>query len=419
LQQKIVYAGRVASSFANAAQLLEHLAESSMPTKQVERLTRGIGTERVAQRDAAVAAFQALPLAKKFDSPDGVAPPDLACVFVDGGRLQVRARRAAPAPGAGAARAPAAEPEQWDEEPAAGKGFWREDKLGLLAVMKSGRCQADPCPDVPAGFLDVLRIPILARQLGKVAAGGEGGGDEAEPAALAEEVLRQGPAHEPPAVERRLVVGSCRRWSVFARIVAQAAWAAGLHRAKRKAFVADGSANNWRLRERFFSSFVAVLDFIHALSYVYAAALAGQSFEAGWRSYRRWISWVWKGEVKKVLEELAKRQEEVGRPVKGESETSVASVVTRALGYLSNHQDKMNYAEYRQEGLPITSSVMESVVKQMNYRVKGSEKFWCQEGAEAIVQLRADHLSDGAPLDEFFRQRQATATGQRPYRHSA
>jgi hypothetical protein len=148
---------------------------------------------------------------------------------------------------------------------------------------------------------------------------------------------------------------------------------------------------------------------------VYAAATAGRSFEQGWAYYQEWIGWVWKGEVARVIERLQQRQEEVGRPEKGASETSVPSVVARTLGYLDNHQDKRKYPQYRQEGLPITSSLMESVVKQMNYRVKGSEKFWCQDGAEAIVQLRADHLSDDAPLDAFFQQRQAKATGQCRY----
>ena len=44
----------------------------------------------------------------------------------------------------------------------------------------------------------------------------------------------------------------------------------------------DGSANNWKLQRRFFGSFVPILDFIHALSYVFAAALAGRRFAAGW-----------------------------------------------------------------------------------------------------------------------------------------
>ena len=75
----------------------------------------------------------------------------------------------------------------------------------------------------------------------------------------------------------------------------------------------------------------------------------------------------------------------------------------------------MNYPSYRKEGLPITSSLVESMVKQINHRVKGSEKFWSDEGAEAVLQLRADQLTEGG-LDGFWQRRQAGATGQRRYR---
>ena len=40
-------------------------------------------------------------------------------------------------------------------------------------------------------------------------------------------------------------------------------------------------------------------------------------------------------------------------------------------------------------------------------------------GAEAILQLRADYLSDDEPLEDFWQRRQAAATGQRRYRRSA
>jgi hypothetical protein len=383
---------------------LARLAGLPIPTKQVERLTREVGTQRVAQRDAAVAEFAALPLAQKFEAPAGVEAPDLAAVLVDGGRLQIRERTAASVPDL-APPTPDAE-EDWESEVVAEKGHWREDKVGLLLHLESEISAVDPCPQIPAGFLDLGRIPKLVREIGKVAAATE----DAEDA--------EG-AYEPPGGKRQKVVGSCRPWRAFAQVVAQAAWQEGFHQAKRKAFVADGSANNWRLRARFFGSFEPVLDFIHALTYVYAAATAGRGVQAGWECYRRWITWVWQGEVSEVIAELAVRQQEVGLPGEGESATSVPSVVARSLRYVQNHQEKMKYAQYRREGLPITSSRMESVVKQMNYRVKGSEKFWCQEGAEAIVQLRADHLSDGDPLGEFFRQRQANATGQRAYRRSA
>ncbi len=67
----------------------------------------------------------------------------------------------------------------------------------------------------------------------------------------------------------------------------------------------------------------------------------------------------------------------------------------------------MNYPQYRCEGLPITSAYIESAIKQMNLRVKGSERFW-SENASEILQLRADCLSDTDPLDNFWRNRPAT-----------
>jgi len=152
---------------------------------------------------------------------------------------------------------------------------------------------------------------------------------------------------------------------------------------------------------------------------VYAAALVGRTFAAGWVCYQRWIGWAWAGEIGKVIEELQARQAELGELEADEAEGSPRQVVKKSLGYLSNQRDKMKYPEYRKAGLPVTSSLMESTVKQMNRRVKGSEKFWSEEGAEGILQLRADDLSDDKPLEKFWEKRQAAASGQRRYRRSA
>ncbi|HEY2840103.1 MAG TPA: hypothetical protein VGJ26_13190 [Pirellulales bacterium] len=71
---------------------------------------------------------------------------------------------------------------------------------------------------------------------------------------------------------------------------------------------------------------------------------------------------------------------------------------------------------YRRQGLPIVSAYIESTIKQINLRLKGSEKFWSQGGAEAVLQLWADYLSDRRPLDQFWTQHSETTTGQRSYR---
>ena len=420
---KITYAGTAGRSFAEAGALLENLADLPTPEKQVERVTRRIGAERVAEREAAAAAFAALPLAEKFGAPSGVTPPELAVVMADGGRLQIRDRpEAEPAPAASEPAPPAAAPEaeEWMEEAEAASrsGHWREDKIGLLLTMTSDATGVDPCPEIPASFLDVVRIPKLVRELSKHVKEGEDGVAEAGEPEAAAEALAEEAKYRPPKVGHRQVVASRQTWPAFALLVAQAAWASGFQQAARKAFVGDGSANNWKLQRRFFGSFVPVLDFIHALSYVFAAAMAGRRFAAGWAVYRQWIGWVWQGRVARVIAALEARRGELGAPAADEAETSPRRLAERTLTYLINHQDKMRYDAYRRQGLPITSSHVESVVKQINQRVKGTEKFWSEDGSEAVLQLRADYLSDGQPLAAFWQRRQQAATGQRSYRRA-
>ena len=57
----------------------------------------------------------------------------------------------------------------------------------------------------------------------------------------------------------------------------QAAWERNFFGAARRAFLGDGLAANWTIHRQHFSTFLPILDFVHALSYVFAAAFAGRS----------------------------------------------------------------------------------------------------------------------------------------------
>ena len=57
--QKLTYSGTAGRSFTVASDMLWHLADWKVDPKQVERITELIGAERVAERDAQVAAFAA------------------------------------------------------------------------------------------------------------------------------------------------------------------------------------------------------------------------------------------------------------------------------------------------------------------------------------------------------------------------
>src|SRR5207244_9320796 len=122
----------------------------------------------------------------------------------------------------------------------------------------------------------------------------------------------------------------------FGPLLAAAACAMGLYGALRCAFVADGLSENWSVHKRYFARWTAVLDFVHALTYVYASAMAGRTFAEGWPVYERWIRWVWGGQVGQVIEELTARQQELGMAGAEDKEGSPRRVVAEARTYLSN-----------------------------------------------------------------------------------
>ena len=67
-------------------------------------------------------------------------------------------------------------------------------------------------------------------------------------------------------------------------------------------------------------------------------------------------------------------------------------------------------------GFPLTSSLMESTVKQVSRRVKGSEKFWSSSGGEAMLRLRGEYLSDDEPMRDYWDHRSRQASGTRAHR---
>jgi len=385
----MVYAGTHASSFRQASEDLWHEADLQISEQRVMRATKRIGQERVAQRDAEVEAWAELPLPEQQRSPCERIP-QVACVEMDGGRIQIRHRKASEA----------------EQQPGERAGFWRETKVGCLLTLHSEGGAEDPCPQIPGVFVDPKRMQRMVREI-KGFCGGEveeSGQSEAE----------SQPRDGRPEILVRSVVATRQEIHAFGRQLAAAAWQRGFAAAPRKAFVGDGQEANWTVWRRHFSHYTPVLDFIHALCYVYAAAMAGRHSRDGWKTYCQWAQWTWSGQVPLVIEALAERQKELGSPEDDESEESPRSKVAEALRYLTNQQSRMHYDRYRRQGLPITSSHIESTIKQINRRVKGSEKFW-SHGAEPLLQLAADYLSETAPLATFWRGRPARATGQRHY----
>lgn len=387
--RKMVYAGSHASSFEQASADLKEEAELEISAQRIMRATKRIGQERVAQREAEVVAWESLSLPEQQHSPREQVP-QVACVEMDGGRIQIRDRHGEQPPG---------------EEERKGR-FWRETKVGCLLSLRSQPSSTDPCPTLPQVFVDAARMGQISREIKGFSAVGELVASEQS---LPEK--RPGRAE----VQVRTVVATRETAAAFGKQLAAAAWQRGFMAAGRKAFLGDGSETNWSVWRRHFSHFTPIVDFIHALCYVFAGAMAGSAMSEAWPVYCQWAQWLWSGQVQLVIAALRMRQQSLGLPELSDPEESPRWKLVEALRYLENQQSRMRYDEYRRQGLPITSSHIESTIKQINRRVKGSEKFWSSGGAEALLQLAADYLSDTQPLTTFWRERMNRATGQRHY----
>jgi hypothetical protein len=382
--RKVVHAG-TASAFATASQDLSALAEAHVSREQVQRWTKRVGEERVAEVQVQAQAYEQLPLPKRQQSPVPQVP-QVACVQMDGGRIQIRDRQAS-------------------SPRSTSQGYWRESLVGCCLSMTSEEQVVDPSPIIPATFLDPARMHDLSREIKGFSGDAEAvdGPPEDSPA-----------EHEgcPQVLVKSVVATRAGVDALGERLVAQA-HARGFHAARRKAFVADGSATNWSVHRKHFSHYTPVLDFTHAICYVYAAAMAGRTGEAAWSDYSQWAQWLWSGDTGELIAAVAARSEQLGPPSK-DDETSPPALVAKSLAYLQNQRTRMKYAEYRRLGLPITSSHIESTIKQINRRVKGTEKFWYR-GAEPILQLAADRISATNAFDHFWKNRRHRLEATRRY----
>ena len=429
--------GTLLRSFPQADVAMRKLLELSFGRKRIERITERIGAERLQQAEQ-VADFQKLTLMEKIEGPVGVAAPEAAAVMLDGGRYQRQEQN----------------PDATSEK----STHWFEYKAGLCLELEDRRDgvergpeACDPCPEVPDFLLNLDYVDKLTREIGQKAAlmadesidcggvptasdpPGRADSDEAPvdidleavksladleaqlAAVNAEASSRRDAEQVPlsPRVQSREVVATLEKGPQIGLQLAARAWKLGMFQAAYKAFVGDGSGWIWTIYATFFKpfGFIQILDIIHGVTYVYAAAMAGRTHWEGAAVYRQWVRWLWQGEVSQVIAALAARQAELGLPSSEESDTSPRRIVSQALTYLQNQQGRMRYPEYRKLGLPITSSHMESAIKELNYRIKGTEKFWGEDGGASILQMKSDTLSDSDPLAEFWTTRCATRTG--------
>jgi hypothetical protein len=117
----------------------------------------------------------------------------------------------------------------------------------------------------------------------------------------------------------------------FGPMMHQVAWERNFFGANRRVFLGDGLPVNWSIHRQHFSTFTPILDFVHALSYVFAASFAGRPQAEGAVVDARWIQAVWSGAVATVLLEPEERSAALGPPPQGCAESDPRDLVFDAL----------------------------------------------------------------------------------------
>jgi len=339
---------------------MHHTLGHGLSAKTIERLVNQVGGE-----------LGELQRSEEYEKQ--VVAPEVAVVSCDGGRIQTR---------------------ETGHGPGVHEAKWRETKNASFERMTSAEAgDADPCPALPDTFREVAHVAKIA---------------EKAPFSCDSSTAQQSSRYVGPERILRTCISSLVNSQEFGAQMERESRRRRFAEARRRVFIGDGLPWNWSIQREHFAEFTPILDFIHVVHYLYAAAEAWETHdERRWDRYLELAEAVWKGRVDEVIEQL--RGELARRGVAAGEELPVDSPhepLATAARYLANNRERMDYPRYRRGGLPITSAPMESLIKQINLRVKGTEMFWnAPEGAEAILQLRAASLSEDNRLDDYLRRR--------------
>jgi len=160
----------------------------------------------------------------------------------------------------------------------------------------------------------------------------------------------------------------------------------GILSAPTVVWLCDGGRGFWSLfRDCLAGYAIGILDFYHAAQNLWKGARAwldGRTrraqhwFAAARRRLRR-------GQADQVLADIAAALALEGLP------TSARKTLENLYAYLESHRDHIDYARFKELGLPIGSGMVESACKWLiQQRFKGVGMRWSEEGFNHLLHLR-------------------------------
>lgn len=203
-------------------------------------------------------------------------------------------------------------------------------------------------------------------------------------ARLGERVTKAG--QQVPHLTQRRLVAVLGDIDAFKARLWLAAVQQGLLSSQRVVWLSDGGRGFWRLfDERFAQYATGVLDFYHVAQNLCKGAKA-------WLDGRTQRSRDWftkarrrlrRGKANKVMADIEAALALEGLP------PSAYQSLTNLYNYLDKHRDHIDYAKFKELGLPIGSGIVESACKWLiQQRFKGVGMRWSEDGFNHLLHLR-------------------------------
>ena len=144
--------------------------------------------------------------------------------------------------------------------------------------------------------------------------------------------------------------------------------------------IGDGAPWIWNLVNLHFYDSLQTIDYYHATEHLHKAAELLYPTDPA--AAQRWLNHnetlLFQGHADQIAASLA--------------QTASPALQTEA-GYFDKHKRRMQYLEFREDGYPIGSGMVESEAKQFKARFCGPGMRWSRQGAQRLIPIRAAIMS--------------------------
>jgi len=199
------------------------------------------------------------------------------------------------------------------------------------------------------------------------------------------------------AIERVATADWAATRAPFAQRVDREAQRRGFDRAARRVVLGDGAPWIWNQADELFPGALQIVDLFHAKHHL--ADVATLIYGPGTDLARQWARLrhddLDAGRLRAVCHAL-------------HTHAATHAEARRCWEYVRHHRARMRYPAFRDQGLCVSSGVVEAGCKvAIGTRLKRTGMHWTVAGANAIIALRCCRLS--GRFEDFWERRSATA----------